>query len=189
MKNTLILHCTDGTHESNWYSWLGKQLEKKGYDVWVPDLPQAHYPNIQRYNQFILGDSEWKFNEKSILIGHSSGAVAVLGLLQDLPEGIQIDSCYIVGSFVADKNDQDWEQMKGLFEKPFDFDLIKTKAKKFIFIHSEDDPYCPLEQAEYLAEKVDGELIIKKGQKHFSIGTYGEEYKQFPFLLDLIMKG
>jgi hypothetical protein len=43
-----------------------------------------------------------------------------------------------------------------LFDVPFDFELIKKKAKKFIFIHSDDGPYVPLVQGEYLAEKVGG---------------------------------
>ncbi len=37
-------------------------------------------------------------------------------------------------------------------------------------------------------KKLNAKLIIKKGQKHFSIGTYGEKYKKFPFLLKLIEK-
>jgi predicted alpha/beta hydrolase family esterase len=76
--------------------------------------------------------------------------------------------------------------LKGVLEAPIDFDYIKQRAKHFVFIHSENDPYCPLEQAQELAEKTGGKLIIKEGQKHFSIGTAGEQYKQFPFLLELI---
>jgi predicted alpha/beta hydrolase family esterase len=183
MKNALILHGTDGHSKENWFDWLRVELENKRWKVWVPNLPHADKPNIDRYNEFIFADKEWKFTEETVLIGHSSGAVAILGLLQALPENVQVDTCYLVGAF---RNDLKWDALKELFVKPFNYDSIKKKAKRFVFIHSDNDPYCPLEHAEFLAEKLDGQLIVKKGQKHFSIGSYGEEYAKFPFLLELI---
>ena len=91
VKNALILHGTDADHTHNWFPWLQKELETLGYELWVPNLPSADHPNIKRYNQFLLnyrgpsGTSpiNWKFDEESIIIGHSSGAVEILGLLND----------------------------------------------------------------------------------------------------------
>lgn len=183
MKNALMLHGTNGDHNENWFPWLHKQLEEKGYKVWTPDLPGADKPNIQHYNKYLLKENDWVFDQNSILIGHSSGAVAILGLLQALPEGTKVDTCYLVGAF---KDDLDWDALTGLFEEPFDFDQIKSKANRFVFIHSDNDPYCPLDHAEYLADQLDGELIVKESQKHFSVGTFGVEYREFSFLLELI---
>lgn len=183
MKNALILHGTDGHSKENWFDWLKQELEKDGYKVWVPDLPGANKPNIERYNDFIFSNKEWQFDSDSIIIGHSSGAVAILGLLEALPDDVQVNTCYLVGAF---RNDLKWDALKDLFINPFDFAKIKTKAKKFVFIHSDNDPYCPLNHAEYLAKELGGELIVKEGQKHFSIGTMGDSYKEFPFLLKLI---
>jgi predicted alpha/beta hydrolase family esterase len=184
MKNVLILHGTDGCPTENWFDWLKTKLEKKSWKVWVPQLPGANRPNIQRYNDFLLANNDWKFNEESVLIGHSSGAVAILGLLQALPEGGKVNICCLVGSF---KNNLGWDALDELFLEPFNFDLIKTKANKFVFIHSDNDPYCPLEHAQYLSEKLDGELIVKPGQFHFSIKTAGDRYREFPFLLEKIV--
>jgi len=183
MKNALILHGTDGHSKENWFDWLKTELEKNSWKVWVPDLPGANKPNIKKYNKFLFANKDWEFNQESVLIGHSSGAVAILGLLQSLPMGKKIDTCYLVGSF---RNNLDWDALDDLFLEPFDFDLIKTKANKFVFIHSDNDPYCPLEHAQYLSEKLGGKLIVKSGQFHFSIGTAGEKYKKFPLLLRLI---
>lgn len=185
MKNALILHGTDGNSQENWFPWLEQELRRNGCRVWTPDLPQANKPNIQRYNEHIFSNVDWSFDSNSILVGHSSGAVAILGLLQALPEGIIVDTCYLVGSF---KNNLDWDALTELFIEPFDFDAIKKKAKKFVLIHSDNDPYCPLEHAEFLSEKLAAELVVIKGQKHFSVGSFGETYRQFPFLLELITK-
>jgi uncharacterized protein len=183
MKNALILHGTSGNSHSHWFQWLKNELEKNGYTVWVPDLPGADNPNIKIYNDFIFSYKEFEFNSDTIIIGHSSGAVEILGLLQNLPENITINSVYLIGSFMDNLGRADLE---GLFETPFDFDLIKTKSKKFIFFHSDDDPYCPLEHAKYLVEKTAGELVFMPGQKHFSTSTAGEKYIQFPELLEKI---
>lgn len=182
MKNAIILHGTAGSSKGNWFPWLKAELEKKGWKVWVPDLPGSEAPNIKRYNQFLLS-SGYAFDEETILIGHSSGSVAILGLLQVLPEGTFIKEAILVGSFIDNLGRAD---LQGLFEEPFDFETIRTRAKKFVLIHSNDDPYCPLSGARKLSEMLGSELIVKESQKHFSVGTAGEQYKEFPFILEVL---
>jgi predicted alpha/beta hydrolase family esterase len=181
MKNALILHGTGNNSKGNWFPWLKRELEKKSWKVWVPDLPQADKPNMKRYNKFLLKENNWGFNKKSVLIGHSSGAVAILGLLQALPDNIEVDTCILVGSF---KNDLNYPALKNFFV-PLDFDRIRKKSRKFIFLHSGDDPYCPLEHAEFLAEKVGGKLIVKKGQGHFNLEK-GSKFKKLPIILEML---
>jgi len=74
-----------------------------------------------------------------------------------------------------------------LFTEPFDFEKIKTKSDKFVFLHSDNDPYCPIAHAQYLAKQVGEELIIKAGQGHFNT-EMSEKYKAFPELVELIQK-
>ncbi len=185
MKNALILHGTGDNSESNWFPWLKRVLEQKGWKVWLPDLPQSDKPNIQRYNEFIRDNEKWKFNKDSYLIGHSSGAVAILGLLEHLPKETVVDACILVSAF---KDDLGWEALNELFLKPLNFEKIKKHAKRFIFIHSDNDPYVPVEHAQYLSQQLGGKLLVLSGQKHFSISTSGPQYNEFPFLLDILPK-
>lgn len=111
MKKALLLHGTDGSSVSNWLPWLKDQLESEGWQVWVPDLPQANEPNIKRYNQHIFKNKDWVFDEQTIIIGHSSGAVAALGILQELAEGVKVAETVMVGSF---KDDLGWPNLSGL---------------------------------------------------------------------------
>jgi len=183
MKNALILHGTGGKHTHNWFPWLKAELEKHDYKVWVPDLPGAEKPNIERYNKFLLEQNDWDFNEESVIIGHSSGAVTILGLLQELPKGVNVDTCILVGVF---KDNLGEDCLNEIFPDSYDFERLKKKAERFIFVHSDDDPYCPFSHAEYFAEKLDAELVFRKGQKHFSVGTAGDRYKEFSLLLKLL---
>lgn len=182
MKNALILHGTGNDSTRNWLPWLKKELERRGYTVWVPDLPHADKPNITTYNRFIF--PKWKLNEDSILIGHSSGAVAILGILEQLPETIQVDKAILVAGFTDDLNS---DSLKEMFVKPFDYSKIKTRAKKFIFFQFDNDPYVPVWHGEKLQNFLGGELVFMKDQAHFSTTTFpGKKYLQFPELLEKV---
>jgi predicted alpha/beta hydrolase family esterase len=180
----VILHGTSASHESNWFPWLKQELENLGHEVWSPDLPDAERPNIQKYNHYLL-NSNFDF-EGSVVIGHSSGAVAILGLLDALPKNIVIDTAVFVGAFTKRLSESpSWEMLRELFEEPFDYETIKLKANKFIFIHSDDDPYCPIEQAEFLSKKLDGEMVRFTGMGHFS-KRLDPRFNKFPELLEII---
>lgn len=186
MKNALILHGTDGSSRGHWFPWLKSQLEAEGYRVWVPDLPGADRPNAKRYTEFLMSNNDWQFNDQRVIIGHSSGAVEILNLLQALPEGTKIRLGILVGSFSSDLAKQpEWNTLTGLFETTFDFELIKNRAEKLVFFHSDNDPYCPIEQAKYLADQTSSEFIILPGKGHFSSES-NPPVMELPEILPLI---
>lgn len=180
----LVLHGTNADHTQNWFPWLKNELENLGHEVWVPDLPQADHPNMKRYKEFLL-NQDWDFQD-SLVIGHSSGAVAILGLLQALPGGVKINTAIMIGAFTKRLSESpSWDMLRDLFDKPFDFKTIQGKAKQFIFIHSADDPYCPIDDARWLSEQVNGEFIEMPGSKHFSY-KLDPRFKEFPKLMEII---
>ncbi len=184
MKRAVILHGTDGSPAENWFPWLKGKLTARGYDVWVPQLPDAHTPNAKKYTEFLLG-SGWDFQD-NVLVGHSSGGVEILNLLQHLPRDVRIKTAVLVGAFTdALADDPAWAQLKGLFEEPFDYAQIKSKADKFLFVHGSDDPWCDPAQAEQLAQEVGGEFVLIPDGKHFST-SLDPSYAKFPKLVELL---
>lgn len=182
MKNCLILHGTSNNSQDNWFQWLSSNLQQGGYKTWVPDLPDADVPNPVTYLQFIK-DNNWAFDQNSVMVGHSSGAVAILYILQNLQADTTIDTAVLVGAF---KDNLGRDELSRLFNTPFDFEIIKSRARRIVLIHSDNDPYCPLEHAQYLANQLEAELILMPGEAHFSISTAGEEYNEFPKLLEIL---
>ena len=180
MKRAVILHGTDGAPDINWFPWLKAKLEAAGYEVWLPLLPENHTPNRQVYSDFLLG-GDWDFRD-NIVVGHSSGAVSVLNLLMDercpkIKLGLMV-SAWDHGAPTG----MDAEQFTNLFAPGgFDFELIKSKADKLAFLHSADDPYCPLDQAKYLAEKLDAPLTIMEYAGHI-----GSMFTELPELWKII---
>jgi predicted alpha/beta hydrolase family esterase len=185
MKNALILHGTNSNSQSNWFPWLKSELEKIGWKVWVPSLPHSEEPNPRRYNDFIFQNKEWQFNEDSYIIGHSSGSVEALHLIQNLPDNLKVNACILVSVF---RNDLGWNSLRHLFDDSLNFSKLRSHGTRFIFIHSDDDPHCPIEGARYLHNQIGGEFITIPGQKHFSVETAGDSYRKFPELLNIIKR-
>lgn len=179
MRKAVVLHGTGSSSQNGWFSYIKSELEKLGMEVYVPDLPGADNPNIERYNKFLLS-SGWDFND-NLVIGHSSGSVEIMGLLQDLPANVKVGTAILVGTFRGDLGRDD---LKGM-DIDFNYDLIKSKADKFIVIHSDNDPYCPLEDAKWIAKKLDAEFILLPGQQHFS-SHIDPKYKKFPKLIEIV---
>lgn len=182
MTRFLILHGTDGSPQSNWFMWLKGKLIGEGYNVWLPQLPNPDKPDSKAYTDFLLSKEDFIFDKDTIIIGHSSGAVEILHLLQNLPKGSSVKAAILVSAF---KDNLDWEALDGLFVEALDFEAIKKHCANFIFIHSDNDPYSPIEHAEYLAEQTGGKLITFEEQGHFNT-EQSPQYKQFPQLLDII---
>lgn len=184
MKRAVLLHGTDAAPESSWRPWLRDKLEAEGYLVWLPDLPGKHRPNREVYSDFLL-NNEWDFTD-NIVVGHSSGAVSVLNLLMD-PRCPKIALGIAVSAWSGGVP-KGFEERSFQFEKlfppsGFDFALIKEKADKLAFIHSDNDPYCPMEQAAYLAEQLGAPLKIVHNGDHL-----GSPLEELPEIWEIIQE-
>ena len=177
MKNTLILHGTAANPHANWFDWLKVQLEYSDYDAWVPQLPNAAHPDMKTYREFIFA-SDFDFNSETVVVGHSSGAVAALSLLEALPEDVQIDTAVIVGVYRP-------EQHGYSSKEPIVVEKVAGKANRFVFVHSDNDPFCPLEDAEYFAKTLSAELIMIPDNDHFS-HELNPKHNKLPELVDIL---
>jgi pimeloyl-ACP methyl ester carboxylesterase len=180
MKRAVILHGTDGKPDMNWFPWLKEKFEAAGYEVWVPLLPGNHTPNREVYNDFLLGQG-WDFADNIVV---SSGAVSVLNLLMD-ERCPKIKLGVMVGAWAGgmpDGYDEGNVQFENLFlPEGFDFNHIKQQADKLTLLHGSDDPYCPLEQAEYLSKQLDAPLTVVPNGHHL-----GARYTELPEVWKLI---
>lgn len=176
MKRAVILHGTNATPQKNWFPWLRSYLEQRDYQVWIPELPNNDTPNSHTYNDFLFS-SDWDFTD-NLVIGHSSGAVSVLNLISD-ERCPKINTAVMVGVWTDNAGTHlDPERFKNLFpENGFDIELIKSKTQNILFVHGEKDPTCPLEQAQDLAIKTGGDIVIVPNGNHLAA-----DYPELPQL-------
>lgn len=188
MKRAVILHGTNGSPtELAWQDWLKRQFETSEYEVFFPQLPESHTPNLALYDTF-LQDSGWDFAD-NILVGHSSGATAVLHLLQQawFP---RVKAAILVGTFLNERlleaTPPSWyrpSQFDRLFVEKFDGATIKQKAERFYFVHGDDDPYCDYEEAKTLCAQLDGTFIAMPGAGHIAKSANISELPQLANVL------
>lgn len=176
----MLLHGVDETPESFWLPYLKKELEKKGYKVWVPQLPHNN-PNLKTNLSFVLKNGQ--FNKDTIIISRSSGSPLALSVLENL--NVQIKQAILVCGFVT------YRPFKGaanwILQKNYKWKKIKSQVRDITFIHSEDDPWgCNDKEGRLMFDHLGGKLIIFKKEGHFGSNTFNQPYKKIPFLLKLI---
>jgi predicted alpha/beta hydrolase family esterase len=170
MKKAALLHGTDGSPNDHWFPWLKTELEKNGYEVFAPTLPENHTPSRDVYEVF-LKNSDWDFAD-NLLIGHSSGTTTILNLLMaDWFPGVK--ASVLVGTFLNENllNEQEWYtpgQFDRLFVQEFDIEKLKSKCPEFIFVHGDNDHACDYNDAKEFCQKLDGDFITIKNGSHLS---------------------
>ncbi len=179
MKNAILLHGSGGTPKSHWLPSIKGFLEKKTYEVWAPQLPDADKPDLKKLVPFVLKNGI--FNEETILIGHSSGCPLILSILENIK--VKISKAILVAGYARPlSNEPD-----SMLQKEYDWEKIRRNAKEIIFINSDNDPWgCNDKEGAYMAEKVGGKLIILHGEGHMGSDKFNQPYKEFPLLEKLL---
>jgi uncharacterized protein len=164
MRKAVIIHCWAGQPDFAWYPDTKKRLEAMDFSVDVPEMPDTNSPKLALWLPVLQQHASMP-DKDLFLIGHSSGGVTVMRYLELLPEGTQIGGVVLVGSFPKPIG---FKEVENFFETPLDFEKIKAKAKYFTIIHSDNDPYVPMEYATELQEKLGARMIVKQGMGHFA---------------------
>ncbi len=181
MKKVVLLHGTDGAPREHWFAWLHDWLEVRDYEVFEPQLPNCHTPNRKAYHDFLTNQG-WDFSG-NLLVGHSSGATTVLNLLQsdDIPV---FETAILVGAFLNERLTvrTDWYepgQFDNLWPKGgFNIEKIRRSAKRLLFIHSDDDPYCSYDDAKAFANKLGADFVTVHGGHHLGSASGLKELPQ-----------
>lgn len=164
MQKVIIVHCWDGYPDYCWYPQTKKELEEKGYEVIVPEMPEADSPKLALWLptlQALALDP----NEDLHFIGHSAGCITILRYLEQLDVTQRIGKVILVAGFTDDLG---FKELTNFFTTPVLFKKIKQKAEHFVAIHSDNDPFVDLKYGDIFKEKLGADLIIKHGMGHFS---------------------
>ena len=81
MKRVILVHGWGFNPTMNWYPWLKKELEKKGFEVIIPAMPNTNEPDINSW-VFKLREFVGRDDGELILIGHSIGCQTIMRFLE-----------------------------------------------------------------------------------------------------------
>lgn len=182
MKNAVIYHCRGGSPDDFWYPWLKKELEQRDYQVTVPKFPDSEPSPLSTWLPFALKASE--YNNETVLIGHSSGAVLILSVLENLQSPIK--QAILVAGFTEPLKEHDYDA-DPILQKSYDWEKIKANVGEIIFINSDNDPWgCDEKAGRKMLDQLGGTLIIPHGQGHMGSVSFNQPYQEFPLLVKLI---
>ncbi len=168
----VILHGWKGDPDRPRFQFWKKELESMGHEVIIPALPNTTHPREEEQVQAALRAA--KYDENTVLFGHSLGAVVALKVLEKLERPIA--RLVLAGGFV----DRDFQDKKRPFDKTFtwkfDTKSICSKARSITILHDTNDYAISEKQVQNLektlgvkAERVAGEKPHFTGDKERSV--------------------
>lgn len=99
MKKIQIIHGWESSPDEPILKWLKFSLQKKGFEVSAPDMPEPEKPKIETWvgklKEVVSPDKE------TILVGHSIGCQAILRYLETLPEGTKVAGIILIAPFIT----------------------------------------------------------------------------------------
>lgn len=167
-----------GTPNDNWFPYLEDGLEKAGARVLNVQFPDAVLARAEFWLPFL---EKLGADENTVLVGHSSGAIAAMRFAEDH----EILGSVLVGGYVTDLGDAG-EKASGYFEKPWDWGAIRKNQRWTIQYSSTDDPFIPIAEARELHERLGAEYHEYTDQGHFGGG--GTHKYKFPELLEALKR-
>ncbi|NIO23334.1 MAG: hypothetical protein GTN38_04910 [Candidatus Aenigmarchaeota archaeon] len=181
VKRIFLVHGWEGGPERDWMPWLKNELEERGFDTIVPTLPDTENPKMGPWLEFLINSVE-NPDKDCYFVGHSLGCITILRYLETLKEGQEIGGTVLVAGF---SDNLGYKEIDSFFEKPIEWDKIRSRCKRFIAIHSDDDPEVPLKHSGIFKEKLGAEVSIQHKMKHFDQGS---GITELPVALESVLK-
>lgn len=167
-----------GGPQDNWFPYLKAELEKLGVEVIASEFPDNIVARESSWVPFIR--DVLKADEQTVIVGHSSGAIAALRFA----EKQKILGSVLVGAYHTDLG-LPMEKQSGYFNRPWDWNAIKSNQKWIIQFSSINDPWIPIEEARFVHDKLGTEYYEFLDQGHFG-GDYNK--LEFPELFHALKK-
>lgn len=180
-KQFVIIEPWGGSPPKHWQSLLANELIDNGEKVIFPRFPNPDYPDFDTWIRLFAKEMEnVDFSIPTIIIGHSLGCTLWIHYMNLHPDKVPMKIYFIAP---AVKNEGLYKETLSFFPIPkFKPNLNKTECH---IICSDNDPFVPFEDFEFLSEQSGVKLTILKGQGHFNIKA---GYGPWPKMLEDCLK-
>lgn len=188
-KRVFIIHGWDGYPEEGWFPWLKTELEKNGFQVQVPAMPEPAEPKIKAWVSHlskIVGEVE----ENTYFVGHSIGCQTILRYLEGLPADKKVGGVVLVAGWIqrldGDLSPEELAVATPWLKTPIDLEKVRTKSHYFVAVFSDNDKWVRLseENREIFAGGLGARIVVERNKGHFS-GSDG--VKELPVALEAIL--
>ncbi len=168
--NFVLLHGYDGSPSANFFPWLKKELESKGYNVFVPALPNSENPKVAEQVDYVLKHA--KFDENTILLGFSLGGVVAMKVLERLKKPIR-KTVFLVSFTKNTFINEPFESHT--FDWKFNAKKIKANTDTIEILRDTTDDTVPQYQAENVKQLIGGTIFDFAANKPHACGKIEPE--------------
>ncbi len=167
---------------SHWFSWIQKQLTRKGMLCQSLEMPRPYNPNYKDYCEVL---DQINITDETILVGHSCGGGFLVRYFSEHKE-LHPKKIILVAPWLdIDGELKELDSNTTFFN--FDIDSDLSKRTHIDVIYSTDDDKDIKESIELIKNKVHNiEIHIFSDKGHFTERDLGT--KEFPELIDIIRK-
>lgn len=166
-RNVCIIHGYGTNTSECFYNWLKLELEKLGFNVELPNLPNENNPICDEQVKYIMDNYP---DKKDIIIGHSFGSCVAMKLVENL--NYKIDSLILVSGFIDNnfnEGDEDIEALSNSCDYKFNFKNIKSKSNVYI-LRPNLDTSVTLNQTKVMSNKFKEPIIFFKEEDDHACG-------------------
>lgn len=166
MKKVLILHGWGGSDEPHWQWWVAQELEKKGYEISFPNLPNRDLPVLDVWLDTLK--KEFDRFQPDIVLCHSLGNILWFHFVSKY-EVKELDKLMLVAPV---REDCDIEELKTFFPYPIPSDV---RSKETIMVGSTNDEYLDLDEAIQLQSQLNVGFKVLQDAGHINADSgFGE---------------
>lgn len=160
IPKVILIHGNGGsTAADTWFPWVERECAALG----LPVINQTFPDNVKARARFWLPHLEaLGADEHTILIGHSSGAVAAMRYA----ETHRVLGSILVGVCHTDLGDSG-EAESGYYAAPWQWERIRQNQEWIAIYHSTDDPLIPIAEPRFVAKQLKCSYFELNGRGHF----------------------
>jgi predicted alpha/beta hydrolase family esterase len=156
----ILIHGNGGSTAADiWLPWVERSLVALGIDVINVTFPDNVKARAQYWLPFI---DELGADEQTILIGHSSGAVAAMRYA----ETHRLLGSVLVGVCHTDLGDA-FEAASGYYRQPWQWQKIRNHQEWVAIYSSSDDPHIPIAEPRFVAAQLRCSYFEFNDRGHF----------------------
>lgn len=186
-KRIFIIHGWDGHPDEQWFPWLKKELEQRGFEVYVPQMPKTEEPGIDTWVPY-LKELVGQPDQDAYFVGHSIGSQAVFRYLETL--NVKVGGVVSVAGWFTLRPESlenaDVARIAKPWQRtPINKEIIKQNAGKIIAIFSDNDKYVGLDNVAIFKNELGAETIVLHNKGH--LGAF-DNVPIVPEILSAVLK-
>ncbi len=172
-----IVHGYGARPDVEWFPWLARELQARGFNSEVVALPNPAVPDREAWER-TLRVSLRNVDDRSLLVGHSLGCFALLAHLAERRGPWSVGQLALVSGFMQPLGK--YPELDGFVSNPPSLASVRNNVGRITVMTSDNDSVVPPFLTASLASALAANLTVVPGGGHF---MDSEGFEEFPQLL------